>query len=1023
MLRCASRILLFCLLVLPVVRPLVAQLSPWTFGVRTWVMDEETPPNFYIGNGEGLFRSTDEMVTWTPIYTDTPGLPQPAVRQIFIDPDQSARIYLWTVRGNSSGILRSDDRGETWMSIKQGLPENAEILRLFPDLNNSSRFYAYLVNGSASAVYKTTNRGDTWSLRATLPGNAKNMDIQLAMPTLWYCITAGTIHRSMDEGQSWSGLSHPPVELTLGNSFSFVRTDPQVPNNVYVGQIGPSPTANGAYRSTNQGASWTKILDESHQDLVADDYSTLIYIRDDPFPDAIVSRNRGLTFDHPPNVPGLSAVEGSPVNLLVDRRNLSTVYTEPFGVGLFISTDGADSWEPLNSMYSPTIGAQNLPPDYPVTTLDLSPFTHTVEVVVVEDNELGIDFTVAPASEAWVSAAVNAGTTPFSLNIMVNPSSLGIGMHTATLTVASAATENGSFDIPVVVVVTENLPPGSVPTILTLAGGGFLRELEEDIPAIEANFRFVQSVAVGPDGSLYISDRFDQRIRRKSPNPLLSTVAGSGVSGFVGDGGPAVAAQFNFPSNVAVGSDDTLYVVDDFNYRVRQVSPDGTITTFAGNGEFGTPSTAGIAVEQPIPADSVAVDGSGVVFIGARSRVLRVVNGGYTTMATLVGSTPEGLAVDGAGNVYVAEVNKNRVSLIRPNRTVEEFAGTGDTGFTGDGGPATAAMLNGPEAVAVDAAGNVYIADTDNHVIRKVDTAGNISTYAGTGLAGFRGDGGPAAQAQLEEPTGVAVGQDGILYIADSGNSRVRAVMPTGVLLAQIARDGIVNAASFVSGAISPGSIITMFGLFLAEEDGTSKGAGLPSELGGTTVEIVDSTGTARPVGIFGIFRDQAQMNLYVDPETALGPALVRLTRENGQVTVASIDVNAVAPGIFYVPNGSGQNVALAQYLRVSGGQVGPLTLTFSAADFSLTPIDLGPEGDQIFVVLYGTGIRGAGTVTATINGVEVPVSGFAAAAGFFGLDQANIGPIPRSFIDAGPVEVVLSVDGVVANVVMVSFL
>jgi len=365
----------------------------------------------------------------------------------------------------------------------------------------------------------------------------------------------------------------------------------------------------------------------------------------------------------------------------------------------------------------------------------------------------------------------------------------------------------------------------------------------------------------------------------------------------------------------------------------RRRDLDGTITTLAGNGEFGTPSTAGIGVEQPIPP--VAVDGSGVVFVGARSRVLRFVNGGYTTLAN-VGTATGGLAVDGDGNVYVAEVNKNRVSLIRPNRMVEEFAGTGDGGFAGDGGPVTAAMLNGPEAVAVDTAGNVYIADTGNHVIRKVDTAGNISTYAGTGLAGFRGDGGPAAQAQLEEPTGVAIDQDGILYIADSGNDRVRAVFPTGVLLAQIARDGIVNAASFVSGAISPGSIITMFGLFLAEEDAAAKGGGLPLELGGTTVEIVDSTGTARPVNIFGIFRGQAQMNLYVDPETALGPALVRLTRQNGQVTVASIDVNAVAPGIFFIQNGSGQNIALAQYLRVSGGAGRPVDIDVQCRRFEL---------------------------------------------------------------------------------------
>jgi uncharacterized protein (TIGR03437 family) len=240
-----------------------------------------------------------------------------------------------------------------------------------------------------------------------------------------------------------------------------------------------------------------------------------------------------------------------------------------------------------------------------------------------------------------------------------------------------------------------------------------------------------------------------------------------------------------------------------------------------------------------------------------------------------------------------------------------------------------------------------------------------------------------------------------------------------------ITTEGVVNAAGFAT-SVTPDSIATAFVLNAADEDSADAASPLPTIRNGTSLEITDSAGSTRANGLFGIFNGGTQINFYVDPATALGPATITLRRDDGESSSASIEVKLVNPGVFFLLNAADQAVALAQFLRISGGVAGPLELTFNPADFSLTPIDLGPEGDQIFIALFGTGIRlvsGVEKITATIDGEAVPVLAFAAAPGFFGLDQVNIGAIPRSFIGRGPVEIVLTVDGVVANTIMVSFL
>ena len=276
-------------------------------------------------------------------------------------------------------------------------------------------------------------------------------------------------------------------------------------------------------------------------------------------------------------------------------------------------------------------------------------------------------------------------------------------------------------------------------------------------------------------GNLYIADSGNQRIRKIDSTGTITTIAGTGECCFVStdDGGPAAAARLAFPYGVAVDSAGNLYIADSSNDRIRKVDSTGTITTIAGTGELGFSGDGGPAVEAELYYPyGVAVDSAGNLYIadsGNRSpqgrfdgddhhdrghRKIRVSgDGGPAVEAEL--RTPRSVAVDSAGNVYIADVRDRRIRKVDSTGTITTIAGTGRSGFSGDGGPAVEAELRSPDGVAVDSAGNVYIADSRTQRIRKIDSTGTITTIAGTGRSGFSGDGGPAVEAELRSPVGV----------------------------------------------------------------------------------------------------------------------------------------------------------------------------------------------------------------------------------------------------------------------------
>ena len=299
--------------------------------------------------------------------------------------------------------------------------------------------------------------------------------------------------------------------------------------------------------------------------------------------------------------------------------------------------------------------------------------------------------------------------------------------------------------------------------------------------------------------TLYFSDGAANRVRKLNlATGEITTAAGNGASGESGDGGPAMEAALNAPRGLTLDGSGNLYLADSANNWARKVTNDGKINVIAGTGAAITRGDGGSALNASLYEPyAVAVDSSGNTFVAERSGnvVRKVSSAGIITTVAGTGDSgaptsetgtainqkmnlPVALAALSSGSILVADSYNNRIRKLSPDGTITSVAGTGYYSYGGDGGPATAAFLKNPAGIAVDAAGNIYIADTKNHLIRRVDTSGIISTIAGTGASGYNGDGSPATAYRLNGPTAIATGPGCSLLIADTDNQCIRQLWP-----------------------------------------------------------------------------------------------------------------------------------------------------------------------------------------------------------------------------------------------------
>lgn len=286
-------------------------------------------------------------------------------------------------------------------------------------------------------------------------------------------------------------------------------------------------------------------------------------------------------------------------------------------------------------------------------------------------------------------------------------------------------------------------------------------------PAQTALLNNPQGMAFDAQGQLYIADSTNHRIRKVDINGNITTVAGNGTAGFAGDGSSAILASLRFPSDVALDQQGRLYIADVGNHRIRRVNVSGSISTIAGTGNAGFNGETGLAVQTQL-------------------------------------NNPYAVTVDKNGLVYIADSRNHRIRYIDASGMIHTVAGTGIAGFSGDGNVATNAQLNNPLDIIFDNNNQLYIADTNNHRIRKIDSSDLISTYAGSSVFGYTGDGADATAAKLNNPIGVAIDASGQLYISDQYNQRIRRVDDQGIIRT-VAGNGSLSTDSSVSTGFQSG--------------------------------------------------------------------------------------------------------------------------------------------------------------------------------------------------------------------------
>jgi uncharacterized protein (TIGR03437 family) len=356
--------------------------------------------------------------------------------------------------------------------------------------------------------------------------------------------------------------------------------------------------------------------------------------------------------------------------------------------------------------------------------------------------------------------------------------------------------------------------------ISTVAGG------PPPTPAIATSIPIPPPAGIATDSNENIFVTSSNCIYKLGRDGIVVRIAGTGRPGFSGDGGPALDAQFNEAGSLALDGSGNLFVADTRNYRIRRISVEGIITTIAGNGsvDLSISSDGGSAVETGMRSVSaIAVNRQGEIIFADRTTVRKISTSGI--LSTIAGggsedpgdggiavharlSGPSGLAIDGGGNIFVSDNIARRVRKIDTQGIITTVAGIGETGLSGDGGPATAAKLGGPASLAIDTAGDLYITDAGNYLIRKVSTDGVITTVAGGGTA-FPGDGMPATKVNFcgdgLSLSGLSVGPNGILYVAACW---IQKITPDGIL-SNIAGNGIYS----FSGDGGPATQAQFFGI------------------------------------------------------------------------------------------------------------------------------------------------------------------------------------------------------------------
>jgi len=667
-----------------------------------------------------------------------------------------------------------------------------------------------------------------------------------------------------------------------------------------------------------------------------------------------------------------------------------------------------------------------------------------------------INFTVEPNTSAMARAGtINIAGRSFTITQtgivnprppalkITSPTSAG-NFSTDVSTIRLSGTAVGAADL---TQVTWRVDRGFINPSPSPASGIANGTANWSIPAIilQPGVNFITVTAydtTGASGSATINVLYTASL-------TIVPIAGNGASSYNGDNRPALTASFSNVQSLAVDNAGTIYVLDAGYGLIHKINPfTGIITKIAGGGTNG--------VAEGIPATdarlqgptAIALDVAGNIYITefekprvrkiTTDRIIRTIagtgesgyggDGGPAIEARF--RTPWDVKVDGAGNVYIADLGNNRVRKIDAATGIITTMAGGGSGSGGDGGPATTAQLSSPMGIAFDSKGNLHIADNLAHTIRKVAAgSGIITTVAGAvDNPGFDGDGSLATAAKLRAPSRIACDRSDNLYVYDRGNGRIRKINAGDgiiVIVANYRNVTSVHAASFTGPRLSSELIAAAFGVNLAAATETASALPLPTILGGSSVRVRDSEGRERSASLF--FVSPLQINYQIPPETAGGPAATIVTNSEGVTSTGSIRIEPTAPGLFSA-NADGQGVAAALALRVraDGSQSYEPVAVFDQArkKFIALPLDFGAATDRLFLILFGTGLR----QRASLSSVSARIGDEPVEVLYAGAQGGFVGldqinlSLPRTLAGRGEVDVVITTDDNPANTLRVAF-
>ncbi|MFN7927041.1 MAG: BACON domain-containing carbohydrate-binding protein [Blastocatellia bacterium] len=1006
------------------------------------------------GDAAGYIYRTDKALTTTELDDWDAVKPRDGfVSGLTIDPADKQIAYATYSTFGDAHVWRTINGGQTWQSIdgsgNTGLPD-IPVHCLVIDPSNTQRLYV----GTDLGVFASLDGGATWAVENTGFANvvveALQLNVYSGVTTL-YAFTHGRGAWKVDvnyagcnyvlnaPGQAvaaMGGTGNVNVTATAGACNWTARSNASwITVNSFTGTISGSMNftvaANDGFAArfgtiTIAGRSYT-ITQAGKEDKTAPT----------------------LRITAPTTQSSYTTTTGS-VTLTVTSRDNDAISniswrSDRGGSGAFTAM-GGDDWvsNQINlrtGMNVLTVTAMDRSGNATTTTLTISLNAQTTDTTtptlritqptsnatyITTEGLLTLEGTAADNRSVthllWSNERGGSGRAEGSGTWIIRNIPLQVGVNKITVT---AYDSNANISQAVITVLSNPLQTTRFIAGLDFRSFGFNGD---NRAATTAQLWSPHGLAFDASGNLYIADGENHRIRKVSPGGVITTIAGTGISGLEGDGGAATQATLQNPTAVAFDAAGNLYLADTGNHKIRKITPDGTISTFAGTGKGG-------------------YDGDGKAATAAEF------------------NAPTGIAVAANGDVYIADYGNSRIRKVRASDgVIETVAGNGTAGSAGDGGDARTAQLSLPTGVAVDRQGNLYIADSDNAALRKVGTDGRITRFAGTGEFGYSGDGGAATAAHLGVPFHLAVDRDGSVLFTDEFFAVVRrvtsdgrivtvfgnpnglpqeGVAPTAYGLSQprgLALDGAgniyvadafwqnvvaalalnpvatVESAGYTGPTVARDSLVTAFGNRLATTEAVPPAGSttLPTTLAGTTVTIRDSQSAEQTARL--LYVGPTQVNYLIPAQIAEGFATVIIRNALGETATGFIEIVAVAPGLFSA-NADGTGAAVGYAIRVRNGvQSRETIVTFNPTTnrFVTKPLDFDPATEALFIELYGTGIRNRSSqanVVCEVGGVIVPVEYASVAPGFFGLDQVNIN-IPASLDNRGEIDLVLTVEG-----------